>query len=736
MPLSPITRSLTFTLGLCGCSLCAAEPQSDPPTAMQLDTTHVDASGLGNTTEHTGAYTTGAMSTATRLNLSIRDTPQSVSVITRQHMDDFKLDTLSTVLGQVTGVTVQHLDSDRMSYSTRGYAINNFQIDGMLNTFSYMKSDADTIIYDRIEVVRGATGLTTGAGDPSGTVNMLRKRPGPLVQVQTGISAGSYDNYYGYLDVGGPVAFDGRLRARTVLAQRDSHSFRDHYALQRSVGYGILEADLSDDTVLALGYDYQDKHVQGSAWGTTPYWNAQGGKARLPRSTNLTAPWSSWPWRDRTRFATLDQGLAGDWHLKAAYTRRDSDTDGKMYYSGAGFPDADGSGMRAYINHFVGEQRMDAYDLNLAGPYRLFGREHELLLGYGEARRRDTEPFVRRQLPAGYNEVDDWRDMGSVDKFYDEVTGLTGYDDTQRQKAGYLATRLSLTDRLHAVLGSRYGSWSVSNRKATYDTSDRVLTSSHGQQHHNAVLSPYAGLLYDLDQAYTVYVSYTDIFKPQNARDVSGTYLEPVVGSNYELGLKGSLLDERLNLSSAIFYSKQDNVAEPDYASPPDPKTGRPYSKSGGKGNTVRGFEVELAGQPLEHWNLSAGYSYTHALNAQQQRSDGSKPLNLLRLSSSYRLPGQWQRLTVGGAVNWQSAIAANSKRPTFKNGPTETAKISQGAYAVINLMTRYTLDARLSAALNVNNLLDTRYYESVGFSNGIYWGEPRSLTLSLDWKI
>lgn len=75
MPLSPITRSLTFTLGLCGCSLCAAEPQSDPPTAMQLDTTHVDASGLGNTTEHTGAYTTGAMSTATRLNLSIRDTP-------------------------------------------------------------------------------------------------------------------------------------------------------------------------------------------------------------------------------------------------------------------------------------------------------------------------------------------------------------------------------------------------------------------------------------------------------------------------------------------------------------------------------------------------------------------------------------------------------------------------------------------------------------------------------------
>ena len=105
------------------------------------------------------------------------------------------------------------------------------------------------------------------------------------------------------------LAFDGRLRGRTVLAYRDSKSFRDIYALKREVAYGILEADLTDTTILAVGYDYQDKQVKGSSWGTTPYWTGSGDKADFGRSTNLATPWSSWPMKDKTAFATLDQQL-------------------------------------------------------------------------------------------------------------------------------------------------------------------------------------------------------------------------------------------------------------------------------------------------------------------------------------------------------------------------------------------------------------------------------------------
>ncbi len=220
---APITRSMTLTLGLISSAACPqlladTEPSEKTTRSLELGSTSVTAQGLGATKENPGSYTTGSTSTATKLNLSIRETPQSISVVTRQEMDDFDLNTLTEAMRHTTGIVVQHNDSDRVSYSSRGYTIHNFQIDGMLNTFSFMKTDADTIIYDRIEVVRGATGLTTGACDPSGTINMIRKRPTHQLQAKAGASGGSYDNYYSYFDVGGPLAFDGRLRGRTVLA--------------------------------------------------------------------------------------------------------------------------------------------------------------------------------------------------------------------------------------------------------------------------------------------------------------------------------------------------------------------------------------------------------------------------------------------------------------------------------------------------------------------------------------
>ena len=746
---APITRSMTLTLGLCGVALSpdllaesetGKSPDGAAP-ALELASTNISAQGLGTTTEDSESYTTGAMSTATRLNLSIKETPQSVSVVTRQQMDDFKLGTLSDAMSQTTGIVVQHNDSDRVSYSSRGYSINNFQIDGMLNTFDRMKTDADTIIYDRIEVVRGATGLTTGAGDPSATINMVRKRPTVQGQALVGVSGGSYDDYYSYVDVGGPLAFDGRLRGRTVLAYRDSQSFRDKYALQREVGYGILEADLTESTVLAVGYDYQDKQVQGSSWGTLPYWNADGSKARLGRSTNMATSWSSWPLKDKTAFATLDQALAGGWRLKAAYTHRQSDVDGKIYYGGGGYPEADGSGMLAYTSHMIGTQKMSVYDFNVSGPYSLLGREHEMMFGYGEALHRSYSPKTfDGTLPTDYGKIRDWKYMGNIGRFPDTVTDLTGSRGSTRQKAGYIATRLSLTDELHAVIGSRYGSWVGKNTDYSYDKSRQLTSVDATRQQQNDIWTPYAGLLYDLTPEYTAYVSYTDIFKPQSARDSSRNYLEPVVGSNYEVGLKGSLLEERLNVATALFWSKQENVAERDNSVPPDPVTGEEFYKSGGKGNKVNGFEAEISGEIIDGWNMTAGYTYTHSVNGEKQRTNENQPLNMLRLSTAYRLPGAWQALTVGGAVNWQSAIHGDSAQPVGRDAAggfiTENARINQGAYTVVKLMSRYAIDKNLSASLNVDNLFDKKYYDNVGFYNGVFWGDPRTVTLSLDWKL
>jgi outer-membrane receptor for ferric coprogen and ferric-rhodotorulic acid len=739
---APISRSMTLTLGLCASvasPLSLAEPTEPRPEgeALELGSTEIFALGLGSTTEHTGSYTTGSMSAATRLNLSIKDTPQSVSVVTRQQLDDFQLGTLSEAMGRVTGVTVQRYDSERPAYYARGYAIENFQVDGMLNTFAGLKSDSDTIIYDRIEVVRGATGLTTGAGDPSGTIAMVRKRPTGQLAVQSGVSAGSHDDYHSYVDVGGPLGWDGRLRGRTVLAYRDSKSFLDRYASQREVAYGILEADLSDSTVLAVGYDYQNKHVQGASWGTVPYWNAEGGKAHLPRSTNMAAPWSSWPLKDQTLFVTLDQDLGNDWLLKAALTHRWSDSDGKVYYGGSGFPAADGSGMSAWYSHFSGEERMTAVDLNLAGPYQLFGRRHDFMLGYGESERRNESPYLLDPVvPADYRKIPDWKHLSSVAKFHDPSTGRDGSRDDTRQKAGYIATRLNATDRLHFVLGSRYGSWETKSRQWSYDQNLALTGVSTSSQTHNDQWTPYAGVLFDLTEQYTLYASYTDIFQPQDVRDVNRKYLEPVVGKVYEIGLKGSLFDDRANLSAAVYRSKQDNVPEIDDSVPLGPNREQ-YYKSGGKGVVVEGFEAELAGEVMTDWQMSLGYSYNHAISGDKTRKNTEQPLNLVRFSSTYKLQ---PKLTVGGTLDWQSDIYGTGQRPVGRDADgnlvTAAGRMTQGAFAVVGLMGRYQFDEHVSASLNVKNLFDQHYFNNVGFYNGVYMGQPRTLMVSLDWKL
>ncbi|AVD90593.1 TonB-dependent siderophore receptor [Pseudomonas sp. SWI44] len=738
---APISRSMTLTLGLCTTFLSTATLAEDNEPrpqegVLELGSTQILAQSLGSTTENSGSYTTGSMSAATRLNLSIKETPQSVSVITRQQLDDFQLDTLSEAMAHVTGVTVQRNDSERPTYYSRGYAINNFQIDGMLNTFSGLKSDSDTIIYDHIEVVRGATGLTTGAGDPSGTIAMVRKRPTHELAVNSGVSAGSYDNYYSHLDVGGPLGWEGRLRGRTVLAYRDSQSFMDKYATQREVAYGIVEADLTDSTVLAVGYDYQNKHVQGASWGTVPYWSADGGKADLPRSTNLAAPWSSWPLKDQALFATLDQRLGNDWLLKAAYTHRQTDSDGKVYYGGNGFPEADRSGMKAWSRHMSGQEKMDAIDFNLAGPYQLFGRSHDFMVGYGESERRNSSPYlIALSVPDGYTSIPDWKYMGSIPKFYDIDTGLDASRSYIRQKAGYIATRLNPTDRLHVVLGSRYGSWQTKSRDWTYDDALNAAE-TQSKQTQNDQWTPYAGVLYDLTEQYTAYVSYTDIFNPQTVRDVNKQYLEPIVGKVYEVGLKGSLYDDRLNLSTAVFRSKQDNVAEQDDSVPPGPD-GEIYYKSGGKGVVVEGFEAEIAGEVMPDWQMSLGYSYTHAATGDKQRKNTEQPLNLVRFSTTYKLTPV---LTVGGNLDWQSDNFKAANRPVGReaDGTIITVKdtISQKAFSVVGLMARYQFDEHVSASLNVKNLFDEHYYNNLGFYNGVYHGEPRTMMVSLDWKL
>ena len=165
------------------------DKQAEP---VQLELVTVKSDALGSKTDGSGSYTTGAMRTATRMELSIRATPQSVTVITRDKLDDLGLVRLDEVMAQTTGIMVSQQDSERTSYAARGFSVNNFQVDGMPKGGNAPLQDM--LLYDRIEVVRGASGLMGSTGDPSAAINLVRKRPGKELKGSARVIAGRWDD--------------------------------------------------------------------------------------------------------------------------------------------------------------------------------------------------------------------------------------------------------------------------------------------------------------------------------------------------------------------------------------------------------------------------------------------------------------------------------------------------------------------------------------------------------------
>ena len=249
-------------------------------------------------TEGSGAYVSALpVSTATPLGLSIRETPQSVSVITQQRMQDQGLSTIAQVMAQTPGITLFSLGSERTGFTSRGYSITNYQLDGVsthsenlgLNAIP-SQSLADMALYDRIEVLRGASGLMTGAGDASGAINMVRKKPTTQFQASVEGELASRNERRGMADIAGPLNEAGTVRGRFVALAEEADSIIDHYSHDKKVVYGVIEADLTRDTKLTAGVTHQRKRSNGSlSYLGFPLFYSNGVMTDLPRSFSPAA---------------------------------------------------------------------------------------------------------------------------------------------------------------------------------------------------------------------------------------------------------------------------------------------------------------------------------------------------------------------------------------------------------------------------------------------------------------
>lgn len=692
----------------------AEETTQNNAEPLALPTLKFTANQLGEITENSGVYTPGSIATATRLVLKPKETPQTISVITRQEMDDFNLNSIDDVMRHTPGVSVVTYDSERTEYYSRGFAIQNFQYDGIPmnrdSAYSAGNTLSDMAIYDRIEVLKGATGLLTGVGDPGATINLIRKKPTKDFQGNVSLGLGTWNNYRGQIDLSGPLNETGSIRARGVAAYEDKESQLDRYERKTPVFYGILEADLTDNTLLTVGADYQDNKPKGSTWGGIPIYNSAGQFNKMPRGFNNGANWSNWEQYTRTIFSTLEHKFDNDWVAKIQLNHQINGYDAQLGAAAGGHPNpSTGTGVSMWAGNYKGETKSDAADIYATGPFQLFGREHELVVGASIS--ESTWKNNGYSAPTGYKT--------SVDQYYQWNGNVAEPDwqrgnhwsnnETTKQNGFYLTSRLNLHDDLKVILGGRIANYKSEETK------------------ESGIFIPYVGAVYDLNDQYSVYASYSTIFKPQSAQNPNGKTLDPLEGENYEAGIKGEFFDGRLNASLAYYQLKQDNFAKeiPNVLTP-----------SGGvasealQGVKTKGAELEVTGEIRPGWNLHAGFN--HKISKQ----DGIKqstltPENEFSLYTSYKL-NQWvDGLTIGGGARWQDKTWGDVTNPLYK----DPVKHVVSDYWLFDAMANYEVNDQLSVSFNVNNLLDEKYYTIFSWYSTYTWGEGRNYNLGLKYK-
>ncbi|MFT4257404.1 MAG: TonB-dependent siderophore receptor [Pseudoxanthomonas sp.] len=694
---------------LSACLLIAAHAHAEDAAAADADATDLDR--ILVVAQRAERVSSGAVN----LDLAIKDTPQSISVVTAEQMQQFGADSVNEALKLATGIQVDEWETNRTTYSARGFDILNTQIDGvgLPNSWGIATGAFDAFGYEKIEVIRGANGLLTGVGNAAGTLNYVRKRPTNEEQGTAGISYGSWGTVRVQGDYSSPITDDGRWAARIVVAHEDGESYLRANENKRDFLYGVIDGQLGENGTLTVGFSSQDAKSNGVMWGALVFDYSNGTQAQWPTSATTTQDWTYWNTLNQAGFAEYTHRLGESWQFKLSYNYRLSDGKEKMFFAydplGVGLDPETNLGLYGYP--WAGKDKLTAHlgTATLNGSFDLFGREHEAMLGVSAARSESTswersaydysEPAwgALPAFPYATNAIPEpaWSDYATYAVL------------EQRLKRAFGAARISLSDRLKAIVGVNYADYRREGE--SYGVSP-----DPGGSH----TSPYGGLTFDFSDNILGYVSYSDIYQPQDQYDADGNFLDASQGTNHEIGIKADWLDKRLLTTLAVFKANQDGLATP---------TGT-YNEYGQYVYAPvdvesEGVEFEAVGKLTDNLDLVLGLT---ALKLDGSDGDDTYPW-VPRRTANFMLSG---RLPAYRALSW--GIGGRWQGEVF-NIATSGTTIRQGSYAVLNAFAAWDVLPNLTLRANVNNIADEKYINTLRYSG--FYGAPRNYTLSLDWK-
>ncbi|GAA6619130.1 TonB-dependent siderophore receptor [Scytonema sp. NUACC26] len=655
-------------------------------------------------------------SVGSRTNTRIRDIPQSIQVIPRQVIEDQRVEYIGDALRNA-GVGQSRFASRLVDeFVIRGFIANNILINGLRFRLVGSPVSLNTSNVDRIEVLRGPSSVLYGTGIIGGTINLVTKQPlrDPYYNVQT--SFASYNSYKPSFDFSGPLTGDKKLLYRLTGDYLNANNFVDFFAQERSQVGVTLSWQIGENTKLTLDGDGQifrrNFIDRGLPVEGTVKRNPNG---QLPRNRYLgdyTVEDAQDLHQSRASYK-FEHRFNEDWLLENAFSVVFTETltpRGAQVIPVGLNPDK--RTLRRNLSVFPVPEVRNYYNSNtqVTGKFDTGSIKHQLLVGFDFARDyqiRTTQTTYSFSPINIYNPV---YGQSSIISLISRTDSGFKIDDW----GFYLQDRMTLLPNLKLVLGGRFD-W-INDRRV-----NRVANTVTRQ--NDDAFSPRVGIVYEPAKNFSLYASYTRSFQPATGTSRNGDPFKPMRGTQYEVGVKADFLDNQLSTTLSLYDLTQTNVLTTD----PDPRN-IGFSVQTGEQNS-KGVEFFVSGEILPGWNVIASYAYTDAKITKDNRY---RVGNILALAPEHQ------------ASLWTTYIIPNGKLKGlgFGLGLFYVGDRQGDLFNYFELPSYVRTDAalfyrrdRLNVALNFQNLLNKKYFETAFNDLQVFYGSPLTATLTLGWQ-
>ncbi|WP_369991771.1 TonB-dependent siderophore receptor [Pseudomonas xanthosomatis] len=687
----------------------AETPAVDSSAGIQLEAVNInaDAGDYERADGPVDGYRATRSASATRTDTALHETPQSVSVVPKDVLEDTASTRLQDALDYAGGVgRANNFGGQGLTtFTVRGFTTGEFYRNGFPINRGYPNApDANTV--ERLEVLRGPASALYGRGDPGGTFNVVSKQPLPEQKVTLGSQFDDQGMHRATLDATGPLNQDGSLAYRLNVLGEGGESFRDDVDSERYDVAPVISWQVNDATKIVFEGDFmRNNHPldrgltryatqKGSASRDTYVW--EKGSDNLLHNDNDMA---------QLRFEHL---LNDDWTLAGGFQFLDGSLKGNAVEANGVL--ADGRTLRRNFNYRKLEWTDRDWQLNLTGHFETAGFAHTLLTGveyenydYNSIILRSTAPYL----------IDIFNPVLGQPRPALNSRPTTWDKENLQTWAYFIQDQVALTERLKALAGLRF-------ERFEHDYDDKLVDSRDFNKGENGV-TPRFGLLYDLTDTVAVYANTARSFKPNSGTPAAGGGFEPEKGKSYELGVKWEALDRQLSVDAAIYHIVKENVLTRD---PNDPT----FSIAAGQVRS-RGLDINIAGNITPEWRMIGGYAYVDAEVTKDNRlPTGTRLANIPRNSFSLLNTYEFQDGFAKGL-----GLGFGVKYVDDRNGQTEAVTYNMDQYTVVDLLSFYKLNEHVRLNLDVKNVFNKEYDEGA-FNTYAYPGAPRTVQAGVSY--